>query len=134
MFGMKSLQRMQLSTNNLSGTFTVAGPSPNLTYLSLSTNKLTGFVGGGILTNLQDLFLQNNEFQGDFIITAENFPDSIERLFFSFNPGLESIDAESKNAVPKLSYLDVSNIKDIAVKSELCDRQALFIDPSNACA
>ena len=134
MFGMKSLQRMQLSTNNLSGTFTVAGPSPNLTYLSLSTNKLTGFVGGGILTNLQDLFLQNNEFQGDFIITAENFPDSIERLFFSFNPGLESIDAES-NVVPNLTYLGVTN-QDITtlVGSELCDRQALFIDPSNACA
>ena len=57
MFGMKSLKSIDLSYNNLSGTFTVAGPSPSLTYLASSWNKLTGFVGGGNLKNLETLDL-----------------------------------------------------------------------------
>lgn len=43
MFGLKSLEVMHLVHDNLSGTFTVAGTSPNLVSLFLNVNKLTGY-------------------------------------------------------------------------------------------
>ena len=85
LFGMKSLKSIDLSHNNLSGTFTVLGASPNLTYLASSYNKLTGFVGGMILTQLESLRLFKNEFVGDFIVEKENIPTSINDIELSGN-------------------------------------------------
>ena len=85
MFGLKSLEGLYLQKNNLSGTFTVAGASTNLTGLDLFGNKLTGFVGGGILSNLQILSLSENEFEGEIVITEETFPTSIIDLKLNGN-------------------------------------------------
>ena len=85
MFGMKSLEELNLRKNNLSGIFTVAGASTNLTSLNLSGNKLTGFVGGKILTNLEYLDLYDNEFEGEIVRTAETFPTSIISLNLNGN-------------------------------------------------
>lgn len=103
--------------------------------LYLGGNKLTGFVGGKILPNLNRLSLNDNEFVGDFIITAENFPVSIRYLFFDRNTGLTSVDADS-DAVEDLKFLLVYEIEGITVKKELCDRRdaGLTIYPDTACA
>lgn len=46
--------------------------------VDLSGNNVSSFKGGGLLPNLLYLFLSNNEFTGDFVITAEDFPTSLK--------------------------------------------------------
>lgn len=81
----KSMKHLYLLRNNLSGTFTATVASTKLRILDLYENKLTGFVGGGILTNLWRLDLRFNKFKGDFIVNEENFPTSIEKLWLGGN-------------------------------------------------
>ncbi|GFH52623.1 hypothetical protein CTEN210_09099 [Chaetoceros tenuissimus] len=85
MFGMKSLQELNLSWNDLSSTCTVAGESPNVNEIDLSHNMLADFVGGQLLTNLDKLYLHHNEFTGKFIITWKDFPPSLKILHLGKN-------------------------------------------------
>lgn len=85
MFGMKSLQKLILTSNDLSRSFTVAGESASISVLWLERNKLSSFVGGSMLPSLKYLHLSRNEFVGDFTITPKDFPTSIKNLYLCCN-------------------------------------------------
>lgn len=81
---------------------------------------MTGFVGGGVLTNLEEIYLHRNELAGDLIITEDNFSSSIESLYLSGNK-LTSINAEP-DAILKLRSLYIQDNDGIIIKDELCNR------------
>lgn len=68
---------------------------------------MTGFVGGGILTNLVHLYLENNAFAGDFVVTAENYPQSLQNLWLSGNKLTGFVGGG--NILTDLDYLDLRN-------------------------
>lgn len=68
------------------------------------------------------LDFDNNEFTGDFIITAENFHDLITVFSFRYNAGLTSINADF-GAIPQVETLYITNMKDSIVKKELSERR-----------
>ncbi|GFH52622.1 hypothetical protein CTEN210_09098 [Chaetoceros tenuissimus] len=85
MFGMQSLEVLDLTSNDLSSTFTVAGESANANRLTLDHNNLSSFFGGEMLPSLKFLYLTFNDFTGDFIITSKDFPTSIQYLNLGSN-------------------------------------------------
>ena len=105
MFGMQSLEVLDLFHNNLSSTFTVAGEIANTNQVTLDHNKLSSFVGGAMLPTLKFLYLSSNDFTGDFIITSKDFPTSIELLALNDNMLTGFIDG---SFLKNLWYLDLS--------------------------
>lgn len=83
------LQKMDLRKNSLSGTFTIAGgyvfSMTSLKNLNLARNHLENVVGLQLLKNLRYLSLFQNEIEGDFEISNENFPVNIKWLNLSRN-------------------------------------------------
>lgn len=80
MFGLKSLNFLNLQRNNLSGTFTVAADSPYVSRIILMSNSIARIEGAGVLTGLSLFDLERNEFAGDLKVTEDNFPASLEVL------------------------------------------------------
>ncbi|GFH52487.1 hypothetical protein CTEN210_08963 [Chaetoceros tenuissimus] len=104
---------------------------PTIKWLHLKQNNLTTITGVNFLTNLKGLYLADNSFEGEFSVTKDNFPDSLESLGLNRNALIYlNIDDD---AVPDLRNLFLIGTNNVAVNKEVCDRNMYVSPPSEIC-